>query len=219
MKCNWKSSLPALMITLAAVAAMPAVAQEPAGPGPPPMQEPALAPPPVQDYVPRRYREQDAPTPIRLPVSPTIPANYFVGKWGQVSFNTEDDIPKMRRIAREYCGPLAVTIGAVTPSTFSIYVMTDLKEAQVYEQNDSFYIIPVEQLSDGVIRNARELRVLDNNAFTLRYLEDEAHRRYGPNLFVRCGSKDPKEPGSEKAPPKRKKKARGKVQPQTPSAQ
>ncbi|MES2906198.1 MAG: hypothetical protein V4691_04120, partial [Pseudomonadota bacterium] len=74
---------------------------------------------------------------------------------------------------------------------FAMYVTTDLKEVQIYEQNGGLYVIPVEQLSDGAVRGARELHVLDNNAFTLRYIEPEAHRRYGPNLFVRCGSRDP----------------------------
>lgn len=145
----------------------------------------------AQGYVPMRDRVSEAPTPIRLPVSTAVPVSFFTGSWGQVSFNDESEIPKMRGVARQYCGSLAVSIGPRSPETFGMYVGTDLKEVQVFEQGGGLYIIPVEQLNDGTVRGARELRVLDNNAFTLRYLEAEAFRRYGPNLFVRCGSRDP----------------------------
>jgi hypothetical protein len=152
---------------------------EPPSPLPPPQQE--------QGYVRRSWREREAPEPVRLPASPLVPASYFVGRWGQVSFNSTEDLPKMRKIAREYCN-LPVTISLKSPTTFGMYVTTESKEVEVYEQNGSLYVIPVEQLGDGLIRGARELHVLDESAFTLRYLEEEAHRRYGPNLFVRCGA-------------------------------
>ncbi len=178
----------------------------------PPQASPQEQPPQPGEYVPWRYRQQQqAPTPIRLPVSPAVAANFFVGRWGQVAFNNENDLPKMRGVAKGYCGSVATSITQRTPETFAMYVMTDLKEVQVYEQNGSLYIIPVEQVSDGVIRGARELHVLDDNAFTLRYLEDEAHRRYGPNVFVRCGTKSMgKLRGDEtpQQPAKKKKKAK-----------
>jgi hypothetical protein len=147
---------------------------------------PPAPPPPEEGYVPRRYR-QEQPTPVRLPVSAAIPASFFAGRWGQVSFNTAEDLPKMSKVAREYCN-LPVNITLNSPETFMMYVATELKEVQVFEQSGSLYVIPIAQLSDGVIRGARELHIIDNNTFTLRYLEDEAHRHYGPNVFVRCGA-------------------------------
>jgi hypothetical protein len=185
------------------------------------MQPPPAAAPPTQDgqgYVPRSWRERQAPTAVRLPVSAVVPASFFVGHWGQVSFNNENDLAKMTQVARTYCN-LPVTIALNTPTTFKMYVATELKEVQVFEQSGSLYIIPTEQLSDGIIRGARELRVIDNNTFTLRYLEDEAHRHYGPNVFTRCGaakagalpqtktSAPPQIRGAEKAPIEVKKPA------------
>jgi hypothetical protein len=192
----------------------PAFAQEPDPSQIDPSQEMLPPPPPEtptydeQGYVPRSVRARQAPTPVRLPVSAVVPASYFAGRWGQVSFNNADDLPKMAKVARDYC-KLPTTITLSSPSTFRMYVATELKEAQVFEQNGSLYIIPTEQLSDGLIRGARELHVLDNNTFTLRYLEDEAHRRYGPNVFARCGAaKAPGLPeGAEKSPAETKKPA------------
>lgn len=163
----------------------------------------------AQDYVPRRYRDE-APQPVRLPVSQTVPASYFSGSWGQVSFNTQADIPKMRAIARQYCGPLAVPIRLATPTTFMMYVTTALKEVQVYDQNGQSYIIPVEQMDDGIIRDARELKILDQNAFTLHYLQEEAHQRYGNNIFVRCGSREAQEKTEEPRKKPRLMKNKGK---------
>lgn len=162
----------------------------------------------AQNYVPRRYRQPETPQPMRYPVSQTVPVSYFTGSWGQVSFNTEDDIPKMRNVARQYCGGLAVRITPRSPETFQMYVTTNLREVQVYEQNGQTFIIPVDQVSDGAIRDARELKVLDQNAFTLRYLQEEANNRYGPNLFVRCGSRDIVQADNSKPARKAKSKRR-----------
>lgn len=151
---------------------------------------------PEQGYVPRRFRQEQS-TPVRLPASAAIPASFFAGRWGQVSFNTADDLPKMTKVAREYCN-LPVTITQNSPSTFMMYVTTELKEVQVFEQSGSLYVIPTTQMSDGLIRGARELRVIDNNTFTLRYLEDEAHRRYGPNVFARCSGNKPGSKAADK---------------------
>ena len=156
----------------------------------------------AQDYIPYRDRQPQQPQPMRLEASPTIPASFFAGSWGQVSFNNESDIPKMRGIARQYCGPLAVPIRTNSPTTFMMYVTTELKEVQVYDQGGQQFIIPVAQQSDGVVREARALHVVDNNAFTLHYLDENAQSRYGDNLFVRCGSRD------ETAPSPKSKKAK-----------
>ncbi len=144
----------------------------------------------AQDYVPYRDRQPQQSQPMRLDVSPVVPASFFAGSWGQVSFNNDGDIPKMRGIARQYCGSLAVPIRTASPTSFMMYVTTELKEVQVYEQGGQQFIVPVAQLSDGVVREARALHVVDNNAFTLHYLDENAHSRYGDNLFVRCGSHD-----------------------------
>jgi hypothetical protein len=221
----------AFVITLLSLNA--ALAQEPGydpalGPGPEVGQDqgqvqplpPPIPPPPnptydEQGYVPHSWRERQAPTAVRLPVSAAIPASFFAGRWGQVSFNNEGDLPKMAKVAHEYCN-LPVTITLNSPNTFMMYVTTELKEVQVFEQSGSLYIIPTAQLSDGIIRGARELHVIDNNTFTLRYLEDEAHRRYGPNVFARCSASSVnapppakgagKTPGDANKPVRKKKK-------------
>lgn len=123
-----------------------------------------------------------APT---LPPPPSV--DYFVGNWGTVSFNDENDVKKMIAIARGYCN-LPYKIVKKSDKTFMMYVAENLKEVEILQQDGKTYIIPVTPEGQTVY-GARELTVRDANTFSLKYVEKANHARYGQNVFVRCGGR------------------------------
>ncbi len=91
-------------------------------------------------------------------------------------------------MARGYCGGLATPITRKSDTTFMMYVTDQLKEVEIMEQDGKYFIVPA-QAEEGILKGARELEVKGPNVFTLKYIENQHHSRYGPNVFVRCGSK------------------------------
>ena len=122
------------------------------------------------------------PAPI---TSKAPPVDYFIGTWSTVSFNDEGDVGRMVQVARGYCN-LPYKINRRSSDTFEMYVAEKLVEVKLLEQDNRVYIVP--NTPEGQkIYGARELSVRDNNIFSLRYLENVNHVRYGQNVFVRCG--------------------------------
>lgn len=115
-------------------------------------------------------------------------ADYFEGRWGTVSYNDEGDLGRMTQVARGYCGSLAYVIRRKSNETFEMYVAESLKEVRVMDREGKAFVVPVET-DQGVFKGARELQVRNNNTFTLKYLENHNHQRYGLNVFVRCGGR------------------------------
>lgn len=113
------------------------------------------------------------------------PVDYFIGNWSTVSFNDESDVGRMVQVARGYCN-LPYKIIRKTPDTFEMYVAEKLSEVKLLEQDNRVYIVPLTPEGQRVY-GARELTIRDGNIFSLRYLENANHVRYGLNVFVRCG--------------------------------
>lgn len=126
-----------------------------------------------------------AAMPARAQQAPSV--DYLVGNWGVVSFNNDGDLGRMIGIARGYCN-IPYRINRRSNDTFEMFVAENLREVRLMQQNNRIYIVPVEA-DNNVLRGAREITVRDANVFTLRYLENANHQRYGLNVFVRCGAR------------------------------
>jgi len=111
--------------------------------------------------------------------------DYFIGAWSKVSFNDESDRARMAQVARGYCN-IPYRITRSSPDTFRMFVAETERDVRLMEQGGQLYIVPA-TADGGVLRGARVLRVIDQNQFTLRYVENATHQRYGANVFVRCG--------------------------------
>jgi hypothetical protein len=115
--------------------------------------------------------------------APTV--DYFIGNWANVSYNDNNDLPRMITVARGYCN-LPYRIERRSPDTFMMYVAENLREVRLMQQEGRTYIVPT-MAENNILRGARELTIRDANTFMLRYLENGTHARYGLNVFVRCG--------------------------------
>jgi hypothetical protein len=125
-----------------------------------------------------------APAPQAQP-APSV--DYFVGSWGVVSYNDERDLGRMIGVARGYCN-IPYRISRRSADTFEMFVAENLREVRLMTQQGKIFIVPA-QADNNVLRGARELTIRDANVFTLRYLENANHARYGLNVFVRCGTR------------------------------
>lgn len=117
--------------------------------------------------------------------APAPSVDYFVGSWANVTYNDNNDLPRMITVARGYCN-LPYRIERRSADTFAMYVAENLREVRLMQQQGRVYIVPTEA-ENNVLRGARELTIRDQNTFMLRYLENATHSRYGLNVFVRCG--------------------------------
>ncbi len=58
---------------------------------------------------------------------------------------------------------------------------------RVVQQDGRLFI--ARAVGEGIIAGgARELTIRDRNVFTVRYIDQSYHSRYGANVFVRCGA-------------------------------
>lgn len=122
-----------------------------------------------------------------LRAQPAPSVDFFIGSWGVVSFNDDRDLGRMIGVARSYCN-IPYRINRRSADTFEMFVAENLREVRLMTQQGKVFIVPA-QADNNVLRGARELTIRDANVFTLRYLENANHARYGLNVFVRCGAR------------------------------
>lgn len=122
-----------------------------------------------------------------IAAQPAPSVDYFIGTWSTVAFNDENDLGRMTQMARGYCN-IPYVIRRRSADTFEMYVAENLAEVRLMQRDGKVYIVPAQD-ERGVLRGARELRIRDSNTFTLRYLENANHQRYGQGVFVRCGAR------------------------------
>ena len=126
-----------------------------------------------------------APAKAGPVTSKAPPIDYLVGTWSPVTFNDESDVGRMIQVARGYCN-LPYKINRKNPETVEMYVAEKLAEVKFLEQDNRVYVVPLTPEGQRIY-GAREFTMRDQNVFTLRYLENANHVRYGLNVFVRCG--------------------------------
>lgn len=115
------------------------------------------------------------------------PVDFFIGSWGVVAFNDERDVGRMAQVARGYCN-IPYRIARRSADTFEMFVAETLREVRLMQQDGKVYIVPA-QAEGNVLRGARELTMRGADSFSLRFLENANHQRYGQNVFVRCGGR------------------------------
>jgi hypothetical protein len=115
------------------------------------------------------------------------PVDFFIGSWGVVAFNDERDVGRMTQVARGFCN-IPYRIARRSAETFEMFVAESLREVRLMQQEGRVYIVPA-QAEGNVLRGARELTMRGPDSFSLRFLENANHQRYGQNVFVRCGGR------------------------------
>jgi hypothetical protein len=123
-------------------------------------------------------------------VSPAAPAAFsrerLIGNWGIASFHTEKDRKRTEGEARAQCSlPYAIAKG---PNDGVMMHAAD--DAELYElklkggPGGKTYLgfeAPPGDPQD------REILAATDNQITLRFVDPDAHRRYGTFIYVRCG--------------------------------
>jgi hypothetical protein len=114
-------------------------------------------------------------------------AEQFVGRWGFVSYWNDADRAKSITGARAACGqPYAIArgpSGGIMMHAADAAAPSELVPATVEGKH---YLVPPGNPEAGNRAN-RELTVVDANTFITRYVNEEAHGRYGMMVYARCG--------------------------------
>ena len=123
--------------------------------------------------------------------SASAPANFkreqLVGRWGIASFHNEKDRRRTEAEARAQCGQ-PYTIGLGTHDGVMMHVADDPKlyELKLKAGPGSKIYLGFEAPAGDP--QDREILSYNERMLTLRFVDPDAHRRYGTFIFVRCGA-------------------------------
>lgn len=114
-------------------------------------------------------------------------ASQFVGRWGFVSYWNEADQRRSFAQARGECGqPYAIARGPNGGVMLHGADAVEASELVLRESGGKRYFVPIAEPSP-TNRNAREIVAQEANMFVTRYVDPNAHSRYGYKVYVRCG--------------------------------
>jgi hypothetical protein len=115
-------------------------------------------------------------------------AGQLAGRWGIAAYWNAKDAQKARGWARAACGS-PYTIGRTADGNLSMHIADDPKphELELVAGGGRTVLEPVGDVPGGTARHSRELSGFDGSSFELRWLDPGVARRYGVNVYVRCG--------------------------------
>lgn len=139
----------------------------------------------------------DLPSTISAPATPaatpgslserptTVRREQLVGRWGVASFRDEKDRKRTEAMARTQCRlPYNITLG---PTDGVMMHVAD--DSQLYElrlkgaSNGKTYLGPEAPPGDPL---DRELVSIAERQIVMRFVDPDAHSRYGTFIYVRC---------------------------------
>ena len=125
---------------------------------------------------------------VAVSVDPSLPAlqsERLIGKWGIASFHTEKDRKRTEAEARAQCSlPYTITKGPTDGVMMHVADDPKLYELKLKGGGGKTYVgfeAPAGHSQD------REILAVTDAMITLRFVDAEAHRRYGTFIYVRCG--------------------------------
>jgi hypothetical protein len=116
-------------------------------------------------------------------------ARQFVGTWGFVSYWNASDREKSIVGARGACGqPYAIAAGPNGGVMLHAADASAPTEMRLHAHEGKTYLVPMAGPEGGTLAN-RELVFADGNTFITRYVNEQAHGRYGMMVYARCGGR------------------------------
>lgn len=132
--------------------------------------------------------------PMRA-VTPSIPAESLVGRWGLASYHRDTDRERTIKEARSQCSnAYVIKAGANGGVLMNLADETEPSDLQIKATSDGRTFIgragPPGEVTD------MELSAYDGKVMTIQYLDPDVTARYGTMVYVKCdgGSGAPAKP-------------------------
>jgi hypothetical protein len=111
----------------------------------------------------------------------------LVGRWGIASFHTDKDRPRTEREAKAQCGQ-PYTIAKGPTDGVMMHVADDPKLYELRLKGDAAGRTYVGFEAPPGDAQDREIVSSTDSLMIMRFVDPEAHRRYGTFVYVRCGA-------------------------------
>lgn len=111
----------------------------------------------------------------------------LIGRWGIASYHSDKDRPRTEREARAQCS-LPYTVAKGPTDGVIMHVADDPKAYELRLKGDTAgrtyvgFEAPPGDLQD------REILSATDNLIIMRFVDPDAHHRYGTFVYVRCGA-------------------------------
>lgn len=121
----------------------------------------------------------------RAPAS-AVSRDALVGRWGVASFHDEKDRKRTEAEARSQCRqPYVISLGPTNGVMMHIADDAKLYELRLKTGSDGRNYVGFEAPAGHP--QDREILSVTNSELVMRFVDPDAHARYGTFIFVRCG--------------------------------
>lgn len=104
----------------------------------------------------------------------------LIGRWGVAAYWNESDAARITAMAKGYCGqPYVISRGA--NGAARMYEAFEGRPQDVTVQGGQIIAV------GGSQRTAKAVQRWDGTTLVFNYVDEEAKRKYGNMVFVRCG--------------------------------
>ncbi|MEN5082673.1 hypothetical protein ABE438_09330 [Bosea sp. TWI1241] len=122
----------------------------------------------------------------RAPAPADVSREALIGRWGIASFHTEKDRKRTEAQAKAQCGqPYAITAGP--NEGVMMHVADDPKRYELRLKAGSGGKTYLGFEAPAGDPQDRELLSVSKTMLVTRFVDPDAHRRYGTFIFARCG--------------------------------
>ncbi|WP_262272309.1 hypothetical protein [Microvirga yunnanensis] len=129
----------------------------------------------------------EAPSPVAVEASASIPRERLIGRWGIASYHTDKDRPRTEREARAQCSQ-PYTIAKGPTDGVMMHVADDPKLYELRLKGDTAGRTYLGFEAPPGDPQDREILSSTSSLMTMRFVDPDANRRYGTFVYVRCGA-------------------------------
>jgi hypothetical protein len=141
-------------------------------------------------------------------MSPAVPPQDIVGRWGLAAYHKNEDRPRTEAAAADQCKqPYVIILGTSGGVMMHLADQATPTELRLKgAPGNKTYIGPADDPPGS--QQDREVVSFDGRVLVLRWVDTEVQGRYGTMVYVRCGPE-----GETRPKPKAKSAAKPKVAP------
>lgn len=129
----------------------------------------------------------EAPPSAAVSAPAAFARERLVGRWGSASFHTDKDLKRTEREARAQCS-LPYTIAEGPTDGVMMHVADDPKLHELRLKGDTAGRTYLGFEAPPGDPQDREILSATDNLLIMRFVDPDAHRRYGTFVYVRCGA-------------------------------
>jgi hypothetical protein len=129
----------------------------------------------------------DAPSSAAVAAPASFGRERLIGRWGVASFRDEKDRPRTEREARAQCS-LPYTIVKGPTDGVMMHVADDPKLHELRLKGDASGRTYLGFEAPPGDPQDREILSATDKLMVMRFVDEDANRRYGTFVYVRCGA-------------------------------